>query len=79
MCLNETYSKSYAGKLLSDTLPIHNVLKQGDALWPLHCNFASSNQVRLKLHAALQPLVYADDVSFVGESMHIKNKNTEVS
>jgi hypothetical protein len=35
MCLNETYSKIRVVKHLSDTFPIQNGLKQGDALWPL--------------------------------------------
>jgi hypothetical protein len=36
MCLNETYSKFHIGKLLSDSFPIQDDLKQGDALSPLH-------------------------------------------
>jgi len=32
MCLNETYSKFRVDKLLFDTFPIQNWLKQGDAL-----------------------------------------------
>jgi len=35
MCLNETYSKVHVGKHLSDTFPIQNGTKQGDALLPL--------------------------------------------
>jgi hypothetical protein len=35
MRLNETYSKVRIGKHLSDSFPIQNVLKQGDALSPL--------------------------------------------
>jgi hypothetical protein len=35
MCLNESYSKVHAGKCLSDSFPIQNGLKQGDALSPL--------------------------------------------
>jgi hypothetical protein len=35
MCLNETYSRVRVGKHLSDTFPIKNSLKQGDALLPL--------------------------------------------
>jgi hypothetical protein len=30
MCLNETYSRVWVGKLLSDMFPIRNGLKQGD-------------------------------------------------
>jgi hypothetical protein len=39
ICLNETYSKVRIEKYLSDTLPIQNYLKQGDALSPLLFNF----------------------------------------
>jgi hypothetical protein len=35
MCLNETYSKVRIGKYLSDSFPVQNGLKQGDALSPL--------------------------------------------
>jgi hypothetical protein len=41
MCLNETYSKVRIGKHLSESLPIQNGLKQGDALSSLLFNFAS--------------------------------------
>jgi hypothetical protein len=34
MCLNEAYSKVRIGKNLSDSFPIQNGLKQGDALSP---------------------------------------------
>jgi hypothetical protein len=38
MCLNETFIKVRIGKYLSDTFPIQNGLKQGDALSPLLFN-----------------------------------------
>jgi hypothetical protein len=31
MCLKETYGKVYIGKHLSDSFPIKNYLKEGDA------------------------------------------------
>jgi hypothetical protein len=40
MCLSEMYSRVWVGKHLSDTFPIKNGLKQGDALSPLLFNFA---------------------------------------
>jgi hypothetical protein len=40
MCLYETYSKVRIGKHLSDSFPIQNSLKQGDALTLLLCKFA---------------------------------------
>jgi len=38
MCSSETYHKVLIGKHLSDTSPIQNGLKQGDALSPLLIN-----------------------------------------
>jgi hypothetical protein len=40
MCLNETYSKVCISKHLSESFPIQNGLKQGDALSPLIFNVA---------------------------------------
>jgi hypothetical protein len=46
ICLNETYSKVHIGKHLSDSFPIQNGLKQGDALSPLLFNFALEYAIR---------------------------------
>jgi hypothetical protein len=46
MCLNETYSRVWVGKHLSDMFPIKNGLKQGDALSPLFFNFALEYAIR---------------------------------
>ena len=46
LCLNEAYTRVRVGKNLSDTSPIRNGLKQGDALSPLFFNFALEYSIR---------------------------------
>ena len=46
MCLNETYSRVWVGKNVSDMFPIRNGLKQGDALTPLLFNCALGCAIR---------------------------------
>jgi hypothetical protein len=73
MCLNETYSKVRLGKHLSDSFPILNCLKHGDALPPLLFNFTleypirkvQENHVGLKLNGIHHLLAYADDVTLL--------------
>jgi hypothetical protein len=46
MCLNEMYSKVHIGEHLSDSFPIQNGLKQGDALSPLLFSFTLEHAIR---------------------------------
>jgi hypothetical protein len=87
MCLNETYSKVRIGKHLSDSFPIQNGLKQGDALSPLLFNFAleyairkiQENQVGLKLNGKHQLLAYANDVDLLRNNIDTVKKNTKLT
>jgi hypothetical protein len=85
MCLNATYSKFRIGKLLSYKFPIPNGLKQGDYILPFVSNFAlefairniQESEIGLELNGTHQLLVYADDVNLLGDSVNLKNENSE--
>jgi hypothetical protein len=65
--------------------PITKGLKQGNALWPMHFNFAVEYVIRgvqineegLSLNGTHQFSVYVDDVNMLGGSVQTIKKNTE--
>jgi hypothetical protein len=69
---------------MSESFPIQNGLKQGDALLPLLFNFAldyairkvRNNQLGLKLNGTHQLLAYTDEVNLVGVNIDSVKRNT---
>jgi hypothetical protein len=85
MCLNETYSRVWLGKHLSDLFTIKKGFKQGNALSPLPFNFALEYAIRrvhvnqeLDRNGREQLLVYADDVNIMGRSVHTIKKRKKL-
>jgi hypothetical protein len=85
MCINETYSTGRIGKYQTDKFPIHNGLKERDALSQLLFNFGLEYAIRrvhenhegLKLNETHQLLAYANDADKVKENMDMLKTNTE--
>jgi len=85
MSLTETYSRIWVGKNVSDSFPIRNGLKQGDALSPVLFNFALEYAIRrvqvkqdgLKLNGTHQLQAYVDDVNILGGSIRTLKENAE--
>jgi hypothetical protein len=77
----ETYGKVHICRHLSDSFPIQNGLKQGDALSPQLFNITleyairkvQDNQVGLKLNGTHQLLAYTDDVNLLGDNIYTIN------
>jgi retron-type reverse transcriptase len=81
--LSETCSEVRVGKHLSHSFPIHNGLKQGDALSPLLFIFAleyairkiQESQVEQKLNWTNGLVAYADNVNLLADNFEtIKKK-----
>jgi hypothetical protein len=77
--------KDRIGIHLSDSFPIQNDIKQGDALSPLIFNFAleyairkvQENQAGLKLKGTHHLLAYVYDVNLLEDNIDTIKKNTE--
>jgi hypothetical protein len=73
------------GKHLSDSFPIQNGLKQGDALSSLLFNFTleyatrkvQEDQAGLKLNGTHQLMACADNVNLLGDNVDTMKKNTD--
>ena len=86
--INETYSRSQVGKLLSDMFPINSGLKQGDGSLSLFLNFVLEYAIKrvqvnvegLKLNGAHQRLCYVMLLVLIyWEEVYYKEKHKHFS
>ena len=85
-CLDGTQSKVRIGNHLSNSFPIENGLKHGDALLPLLLNFSLEIAIRkvqetdlgLDMNGTHEALAYADDVNLIGDDIGTIERNTDV-